>query len=155
MDPNTGRFTSEDPLGFVDGPNLYGYCANNPVNFVDSLGLQDYDPVREAQCRREKVERNMKILMTFVKRAAMNVGEGALGGAVIGIGVGAGIGTIIGGTGPGAGIGAAVGGEIGTMRGIYKTGKDWDQMKKAFDDSEKTFEQCKKCKKDDSNDGLR
>jgi len=38
MDPNTGRFTSEDPLGFVDGPNLYGYVANNPINYVDPNG---------------------------------------------------------------------------------------------------------------------
>jgi len=38
MDPNTGRFTSEDPLGFVDGPNRYVYCAASPVNLVDPYG---------------------------------------------------------------------------------------------------------------------
>jgi RHS repeat-associated protein len=40
-DPNTGRFTSEDPLGFIDGANRYGYCANNPVNRSDPTGLSD------------------------------------------------------------------------------------------------------------------
>jgi hypothetical protein len=34
------RFTSEDPLGFVDGANRYVYCGNNPVNFVDPWGLE-------------------------------------------------------------------------------------------------------------------
>ena len=38
-DPTTGRFTSEDPLGFVDGPNMYLYCHNNPASLVDPLGL--------------------------------------------------------------------------------------------------------------------
>jgi len=39
LDPNTGRFTSEDPLGFVDGANRYVYCANTPVNRRDPWGL--------------------------------------------------------------------------------------------------------------------
>ncbi|HOR77808.1 MAG TPA: RHS repeat-associated core domain-containing protein [Anaerolineaceae bacterium] len=38
LDPTTGRFTSEDPLGFVDGPNRYVYCANSPVNNCDPDG---------------------------------------------------------------------------------------------------------------------
>ena len=41
-DPNTGRFTSEDPLGFIDGANRYVYCANNPVNFTDPFGEDIY-----------------------------------------------------------------------------------------------------------------
>ncbi len=38
-EPNTGRFISEDPLGFVDGANRYVYLRSNPVNFVDPLGM--------------------------------------------------------------------------------------------------------------------
>ncbi|HID69313.1 MAG TPA: RHS repeat-associated core domain-containing protein, partial [Desulfobacterales bacterium] len=39
-DPITGRFISEDPLGFGGGDvNLYVYAQNNPVNFVDPMGL--------------------------------------------------------------------------------------------------------------------
>jgi len=39
-DPAVGRFISEDPIGF-DGEdvNLYGYVLNNPVIFVDPMGL--------------------------------------------------------------------------------------------------------------------
>jgi uncharacterized protein RhaS with RHS repeats len=27
-----GRFLQADPLGYVDGPNLYAYVGNNPVS---------------------------------------------------------------------------------------------------------------------------
>lgn len=39
FDPVEGRFLSEDPAGFVDGPNKYTYVHNNPVNYVDPDGL--------------------------------------------------------------------------------------------------------------------
>jgi RHS repeat-associated protein len=38
--PATGRFISEDPLGFGGGnPNVYAYVGNNPTNFLDPFGL--------------------------------------------------------------------------------------------------------------------
>jgi len=38
--PVLQRFISEDPIGFAGGyVNLYGYVGNNPVNWVDPLGL--------------------------------------------------------------------------------------------------------------------
>jgi RHS repeat-associated protein len=37
--PATGRFLSEDPIGFKgSGPNLYAYTYDDPVNFVDPTG---------------------------------------------------------------------------------------------------------------------
>lgn len=39
-DPETGRFLQRDPLGYVDGNNLYAYAVNNPVNFFDPLGTE-------------------------------------------------------------------------------------------------------------------
>jgi RHS repeat-associated protein len=40
-DPATGRWTSEDPLGFNAGDsNLYRYVGNNSVNSVDPSGLE-------------------------------------------------------------------------------------------------------------------
>jgi len=37
--PLLGRFYTPDPLGMVDGVNLYLYCGGDPVNFIDPWGL--------------------------------------------------------------------------------------------------------------------
>jgi RHS repeat-associated protein len=37
-DPSSGRFLTRDPIGYVDGPNLYTYVGNNVVNQQDPLG---------------------------------------------------------------------------------------------------------------------
>jgi len=39
VDPATGRFTQEDPLGLAGGLNLYGFAKGDPVNFSDPFGL--------------------------------------------------------------------------------------------------------------------
>lgn len=39
-DPEVGRWTAKDPIGFLGGDaNLYGYCFNDPINFNDISGL--------------------------------------------------------------------------------------------------------------------
>ncbi|MBD3675813.1 MAG: RHS repeat-associated core domain-containing protein [Planctomycetaceae bacterium] len=37
--PSTGRWGSMDPLGFVDGLNVYGYVSNRPLLLIDPSGL--------------------------------------------------------------------------------------------------------------------
>ena len=37
-DASLGRYTQPDPLGFVDGPSVYGYARNNPYRYVDPDG---------------------------------------------------------------------------------------------------------------------
>jgi RHS repeat-associated protein len=42
-DPDIGRWTAKDPILFAGGDtDLYGYCFNNPVNKVDTFGLDVY-----------------------------------------------------------------------------------------------------------------
>jgi RHS repeat-associated protein len=44
-DPQTGTWTTRDPIGFGGGgPNLYQYVHGDPVNFVDPSGLGPEDP---------------------------------------------------------------------------------------------------------------
>jgi len=38
-DPTIGRWINQDPAGLVDGPNLYAYLHNNPLNNFDGFGL--------------------------------------------------------------------------------------------------------------------
>ena len=38
-DPNTARFTQEDPLGLAGGLNVYGFASGDPVDFSDPFGL--------------------------------------------------------------------------------------------------------------------
>jgi len=40
-DARTGRWTAKDPILFAGGlSNLYEYCANDPINYIDQKGLQ-------------------------------------------------------------------------------------------------------------------
>jgi len=39
-DPQTGRFTQEDPIGLAGGLNLYGYAGGDPINNHDPFGLE-------------------------------------------------------------------------------------------------------------------
>ncbi len=56
--PRHGRWVERDPLGFIDGGNVYQYSASSPVDLVDSFGLfwgknTDYDPILFAQQQRD------------------------------------------------------------------------------------------------------
>ncbi len=41
-DPQVGRFTAKDPIGYTGGDHdLYDYCVDDPVSFVDPEGLKE------------------------------------------------------------------------------------------------------------------
>jgi RHS repeat-associated protein len=41
-DPTLGRYTQPDPLGFVDGPSLYGYAAARCSGWIRMEGYFPY-----------------------------------------------------------------------------------------------------------------
>jgi RHS repeat-associated protein len=91
----TGRFLQADPTGYIDGLNLYTYCTNNPLRFVDPLGLSW-----------------KSLALNTLRGAAGGALTGAIAGAIGGLMVGGPAGALAGlGTGLvyGAGKGALAG----------------------------------------------
>ena len=42
-DPDVGRWTAKDPIGFAGGDtDLYGYCVGDPINMFDKRGLAGF-----------------------------------------------------------------------------------------------------------------
>ena len=67
-DPNTGRFTQEDPA--KDGLNWYVYCGNNPVMLIDPSGLASIifvsDGMRDQAEVRRQIYKEMYNTTTYV-----------------------------------------------------------------------------------------
>jgi RHS repeat-associated protein len=64
--PTTGRFLSEDPMGFAgSGTNLYAYASNNPMRFRDPFGTcnqDNQDPLFSQKCNGAL----MSVLMSMI-----------------------------------------------------------------------------------------
>lgn len=52
--PNIGRWTTRDPIEEDDSPNLYQFVKNNPLLFIDPLGLRRW--IMFYYSRPEKIE---------------------------------------------------------------------------------------------------
>jgi RHS repeat-associated protein len=59
LNPGTARWMKRDPLGMIDGPNMYGYVGGNPVMYFDPMGL-DLRDVMDRWSGREKKKEEKK-----------------------------------------------------------------------------------------------
>ncbi len=41
-DPDTGRYLTAEPIGLAGGINPFVYTSNNPINYIDPLGLDTW-----------------------------------------------------------------------------------------------------------------
>ncbi len=69
-DPSIGRFITEDPAN--DGNNWYIYCGNNPVIFIDPLGLFDENSILK---NGDKDNIDIKVLQNELKYLKYYNGE--------------------------------------------------------------------------------
>lgn len=47
MNPKHGMWLGMDSMGYKDSPNLYAYCGQNPIDFVDPMGLNKNGPAEK------------------------------------------------------------------------------------------------------------
>ena len=59
-DPEIGRFTTPDPIGFAGGDvDVYGYCWDDPNNFVDRDGLKGKSEEKDSNEKNPKSNRKI------------------------------------------------------------------------------------------------
>ena len=66
--PHVGRFWQTDPIGYGGGPNRYAYVGNDPINWVDPLGLQRQPDVKPVEPPRPYVDIMGAIVVTGCRR---------------------------------------------------------------------------------------
>lgn len=128
-DPETGRFTSRDPLGVVGGINLYSYAKCNPLSQRDSSGLvTDEDLIHQAEWRAASESEGEISIEPWHVEFMMRWTEAGMGiimmgeGVALGLGGGAvaatGVGVLPGGAAVVAGGAIAAAGAYATYDGI-------------------------------------
>jgi RHS repeat-associated protein len=74
LNPTLGRFTSRDPLGYVDGMSLYRYLGSSPVGANDPWGLYDleFDDSFNFQ-ERQRIKQRLQDVRKRAKKVSMQV----------------------------------------------------------------------------------
>lgn len=78
LSPRLRRFISRDPLGYINGPNLYEYVASNPINLLDALGLDAWPVTSKPYSQLTKAEKKdlrKKMKASIVKNAKKRIGK--------------------------------------------------------------------------------
>ena len=131
-----GRFLQPDPVGYYESMNLYQYVKNNPVNWIDPMGLYKCDPSlcerNKRSCLQSAKQELRRCLQKQTGEAGMSGYVGVPGAIITGAYVGARIG------GPyGAIVGAATGSLYG-VGGLFISNWNLNLCQENYEDAEKT-----------------
>ncbi|HEU0014978.1 MAG TPA: AHH domain-containing protein [Longimicrobium sp.] len=85
-DPQSGRFTQEDPIGIAGGLNVYGFAAGDPVSYGDPYGLNPCRRLRGALVAGAAMAAGDLVLPVGDLAGAACIGMGILGSIAAAIG---------------------------------------------------------------------
>jgi RHS repeat-associated protein len=75
-DPTIGRFINRDPAGDINGPNLYTYVKNNPINYVDPDGqAAKKNQSNEERLREKAAQYGITMSLETAKAILDNIGK--------------------------------------------------------------------------------
>lgn len=77
-DANLGRWLSRDPIGEGDGPNLYAFVQNNPINYFDPDGMQAMTTLQSSPALWAEIGLAAPSASTVATGAAVGVGATAV-----------------------------------------------------------------------------
>ena len=71
-DPEIGRYLTRDPIGYVDGLNVYIYVHNNPIKFIDPLGLAELDATADPEELLKQIAKDKEVA-ALVEKTGLQV----------------------------------------------------------------------------------
>ena len=72
--PSLQRFISEDPVRFRGGDvNFYAYVKNDPMNFIDPMGLSQESPEKEFPTKKEMMKHELEKLALEASTEALSL----------------------------------------------------------------------------------
>jgi hypothetical protein len=84
--PEIGRWTTPDPVGYADGPNLYAYVHNHPIAYIDPDGRFGF-PIHICAHSPQQLQANVAAFASNSYVQGMMQATGGLTEACIGSGV--------------------------------------------------------------------
>ncbi len=84
-----GKWLNADPAGLAEGPNLYAYVGNKPIDAVDPLGLAGLTTAQQLAQAQRILAQNNAIIQRTSGGSLSNSDIASIGGGIAGLGISA------------------------------------------------------------------